>query len=586
MKLAARSLLLVGLTGCVARLDTAPPECEVTTDCNHGAGEICEEGRCWGDPPPGPFAIAIGVPAERFYDLAFTELSGVEIAADGWIPNLVVNNASFLEGRIEGRCDGCREGAGIAATVTVKRASTIPGGAELIRTTTIDGDDGTYPESFAIPLPPILSADEPPYQVTIEPATTGELFPGGPPPAAVLPPLRLVFGLGTLDGPQTIVVDASDVQVVTGTIVNSVGQGIGGMRVEARARLDLDTDKPLDRVSTIATTEPDGDFTLLVAGDDVGVVDVIASPPAGVIAPTLIGHDRFIGGGDELVLQMPSYPAATQITLPVVASDGAGNPVGVASARVQLTTTIGDPSGTEAVFTVIGMTDARGDFSAEVLAGSTTAARHYDARVYPGGESQYASRTDVDVQVGAQGGVLATVELARRSSLTGIVLDAQGQPVEGVRIEAEPAIDYLWTLDADAQVLWKERPVAFTQTQPDGAFTLWVDPGSEFLAARYDLVMVPPDFALVPRFTVRGVSGGEDIELETIVAPDGADVRGQVTDLAFLEVPAAEVTIYAAADDYGACIAPNAPEDCQPPATRLAVGQADDDGIVRLVLPR
>ena len=580
------SLALVSLTACidVGDVEHFPTECDDTSDCNSGAGEVCDDGVCWGDPPPAQYAFVVGPPGER-YDLVPTELTDVTIRADGLISDLVVAPAVTLHGRIEAECDGCRAGASIAATIHVRRAARFPGGPEYLSTTDSAALDAAG-DSFAIPVPPIGELD-PLYQVTILPSETEALFPDGPSPASVVPPLRMTVSLDELGYGLDVMMNADSVRTVAGQIVDSVGQGIPNMRVSALGRVD--PLRPLERVSTIATTNEEGWFALLLGEDSLDVVDVVATPPAGAVAPTLLAHDYFIGASqaEPLTMRMPNYPGAAHISVPVAYVDTNGTGNDVAGARVQLWTRIQDitdPS-VEAIFQVDGFTDESGRFEADVIAGTGSDPREYEARVVPPAAAIAATTLDV-IEVGESNAVLDTIELSQRSTLTGVLVDAQGKTIDGVTVSAVPSLYFLWSLEEDAQQRLTEREAPSNVTTPDGTFTIWVDPAVAGLPASYDLDCEPTEYSGVPRWTAAAIDGSASTDLGIVQLPDGAFVRGTVTDAQGMALPDAVVRVYEISSDFGVCIAENAPLNCQPPAILRASGRTDADGEVRLVLPR
>jgi len=144
-----------------------PPECASNSDC-HGAGEVCDQmdGLCYGDPPQSSYAVVVGPPADR-PDLVATELPSVIVAPDGWSSDLQMAWPANIHGRITAQCNGCRDGAAIPATITVRRPSLIAGGPEYLTTTTSVDDGTTGPgDSFGV-IVPTVGANDPAYQVTI-----------------------------------------------------------------------------------------------------------------------------------------------------------------------------------------------------------------------------------------------------------------------------------------------------------------------------------------------------------------------------------------------------------------------------------
>lgn len=575
------SLFLLALGACVDLTGGGePPECETTDDCNVAAGEVCDEGLCWGDPPAGVYAILVGPPAER-PDLAPTELVDVDVRADGWLDDLPVDPAVYLRGRIEADCDPCRADATIAASITVRRESRIPGGREFW-TSGASTADTPAGDSFSIPVPP-LGPDDPVYTVTIVPSDEIPLFDGGPTPAQLVPPLRLTVAATDLTDAIEVVLAADEIRTIQGRVVDGLGDGVAGYRVSARGRVD--PLRPLEPVSTIATTDAEGWFTLFLGPDALDVVDLEAVPPAGAVAPTLIAHDRFIGTQDPITLRIPLHGAPAEVTVPVVVTDTAGGESPVPVAQVELRTILDgvlDP-GVEAFFAVSGETDDEGVFTATVIGGTGLDPQEYEARIVPPPESLAASKIDV---VSVDGDETVPFFLGQRTTITGVLLDASGDAASAVTVTATPSLLFTWTLDEETQARLQQRTPPSTVTYADGAFTLWVDPSVAGQVASYDLACVPAEDARVPRWTFEGIDAAESIDLGERRLPDGAHVRGLVVDPAGEPVIGASVRIYEVDLDGSVCIAENAPAECQPPAILRATGRSDDRGLVHLVLPR
>src|SRR5262249_34698510 len=68
-----RIAALVLLAGCLEVPKAPGQECATNSDCNTAAGEVCDEGVCWGNPPTGMFAATVSPPAVR-EELVATEI--------------------------------------------------------------------------------------------------------------------------------------------------------------------------------------------------------------------------------------------------------------------------------------------------------------------------------------------------------------------------------------------------------------------------------------------------------------------------------------------------------------------------------
>lgn len=594
MKQLATAIAILG-TGCLELVGpVVQPECTTSAECNTGAGEVCDEGVCWGDPPAKQLAMVIGAPADRPW-LAAAERTEVEIRADGWMGELTPAAGVALRGRVEVACETCPTGMSIDATIEVRRASRILGGRDYLATVAsvagVASSSTVSDDSFTLVVPPV-GPDDPPYELRIVPSDLTPLYPDGPTPAAVVPPLRMTVTPEQLADGVDAVLEASALRAVSGRVVDAVGAGIPGMRVKAVGRTDAL--QPLERVSTLATTDGNGDFVLLLGVGALDVIDVIAQPPTSSM-PTLIARDQFIDATEGLgTLRMPSFPSMVHVTIPLIAADTAGNELPLENTRVQLTATIEDAvkSDVEAVFTVEARVDAGNKIEADLIPGQLGDPRDYVALITPDPDSP-AATTEQVIEIGENGGVQAGIELDHRASVTGVVLDYDGAPVEGLTVRAHPTLDFMWSLDEDAADALAERDPGAYVTNAGGGFVVWVDPAIDQYSASYDLECIPAEGALVPRATVEGVPVPMNVQIASgvdvgaVYLPDAALVRGLVVDPTTSEgVAGALVQIYEVDLTASACSVPNAPSDCQPPAKLLAEGRSDGDGQVRLVLGR
>jgi len=594
------AVALIPTAGCLELVGgPAAPECVETVDCNTGGGEVCDEGVCWGDPPAKHLAVVVGAPADRPW-LVTAEVPELEIGADGWMSDLVPEVGVALRGRVEVVCGGCPVGMSVGASIQVRRASRILGGPETLATVSsmggVPSSSTVSDDSFSIMVPPVGEGD-PQYEIRIEPDDDVPLYADGPTAAELVPPSRRTVTFDELASGIDAVLQVSTLRVVSGRIVDAVGAGIPDMRVSAVGRVD--PLQPLERVSTITRTNQDGDFVLLLGEDALDVIDVIATPPEPDM-PTLIAHDQFLDDEDLGSLRMPSFPSTMHVTIPLIANDPAGNPLPLENARVELRAVIEDAlpdPQVEAVFNLETVVEAGNKIEADVIPGQLGRPRVYALRITPSPESPAAS-TERLIEIGDSGAVQAAVELDARTAVSGVVVDYDGQAVEGLTVRARPALGFTWSLDDAARdTLAGLTPPSYV-TDASGGFIVWVDPAIDKYAASYDLECVPAEGAPVPRWTVSAVSVPEELQIAsgvdvgTVVLPDAAMVRGRVVDPTLeatdpmRTVAGALVQVYEVVESTTACAAANAPDDCQPPAVLLAAGRSDADGVIRLVLAR
>jgi len=588
---AATALLGAGLlAGCLPDVgQTAPPECQVEADCPV-AGQVCDEGLCWGGAPAGPYAALIGPPASSRGDLIATEVPELDIPDDGGFGDLLIQAPVTISGRVHLGCSAytltCDPTTTVAATITLQRPSRIPGGPLYVDSAT-SGAAMANGDSFSIDVPRLALGDDP-YTLTITPSDSDPIVPDGPTPAELAPPLTIqvdatdnVTGLDVALGEGTL-------RTVTGRVVDATGVGVEGVRVSAQGRFDAA--RPLERVSTVAVTDSYGIYTIFVAEAAYPIVDIVGHPTDNT-GLTLRLRDVPADQASQQVgdLRLPGIGSPIQVTLPVAGVTGAGQSAPVVGASVVVTTQLDDPAHPTQVttFQATGSTDAQGNATLSLIPAGTTL-RDYHVRVSPSPTSEFASVWDQVVQIGSGGGVLAQLVLPHRLAVTGTLLDADGAPATGVTMVAKPALRFTLALDTTTQgVISNLQPPSAT-TQEDGSFFVWVDPDLAGLAASYDLEAQPPAGARVPRWTFPDVSitdTSANVDKGDLTLPPGRHVRGRIVDRLGEVVSGSEVRIYEPLTDVSLCNIAGLSADCVLPAALRALDRSDDQGIVRLVLP-
>ena len=166
-----------------------------------------------------------------------------------------------------------------------------------------------------------------------------------------------------------------------------------------------------------------------------------------------------------------------------------------------------------------GLTDETGQASLSLFPGSTAALRLYDIAVVPPADSGYAT-TCLQMFPLATGGLLTTIVLAPRPSLTGSVVGADGSPAAGVVVQT--------TRTAGAQATacdaYASTPQMTATTAADGTFSLQVDVGT------YTFDFDPPAGTPYPRLTETGVVVAASGASHPVVLPPGAVVEGTLRD--------------------------------------------------------
>jgi hypothetical protein len=608
-----KPVILVGLAGAfiAACIDTSadegpvPPRlCEVDADCDRAAGEVCDQGICWGGPPAGvQFAALLVPPAERD-DLVPTEIpllslgTAGEAAELGFAPTVVLSGRVVIAGA---------QAPSVAAQIRINRASAIKGGPAYTRTLVAQPGLGPGEIAFAVSLPR-LADGEPGYDVRVLPDDGTLADPlGERAPADLAPPLKLGFaGVSDLQGVELVLGEPQQLKRVDGQVVDAAARGMAGMRVTALGRFTAEG--PLERASSRATTDDGGWFTLWVPRD---VVDdryeLVVRPPTGVVAPTLRQHNLELPDpdGDEPldlgVVVMPSFPASARYTLPVRAAAPAGGlgPVEGAEVRVSTTLLTGDgvaSGGLTAEYSTSGVTDASGSVSLELIPGGTRL-REYQVSVQPLASSSAAAIYGAPLAVGlpgVDGGVLSPVSLGFRVPVTGRVVSHAGVPVAGAAIAAAPYLAYRWGLDLERQAVLDDLHFPTATTDDNGRFAFWLDRTLLGQAAAYDIQIVPPPASLAPRWSVRGITlsaerGNEvGVDLGPLELPEAAFARARAVDAQGVPVSSAELKVYEIASDTSVCEGATLPDpdaECYPPPLLRQVTQTDPQGRAVLVLP-
>jgi hypothetical protein len=608
MKLAVLPTSIV-FAGCLTVPPPPPGTCKQTSDCP--SGEQCEESVCWGDPPTGQFAAALGPPSDRT-DLIPVELPTLAIPQDGQFGTLAFTTPATITGRVELSCpsggSNC-DTSSVGATMTIERASLFAGGPGF--TTAVSAKDGVArgTNSFTTSVPP-SSVNGPTYTITVlpdrgsndpQPPSTGTT------PAMIAPPVRLtnsdVAGLATLtagsDVDLTILLGKQGL-TVSGLLESSAvpAQPLSGYRVVALGRWDETS--PLTEVSTVAYVEDadQGAFSLTIGDNVYGTVQIEAIPYVpGVVAPTLTLPEVTPGdGATHLIAQPAELGNPLEIPIQVIGASGNGavGPIEGANVIVSASSTpTGMGAHATAALSVAATTDNNGMAYLSVLDGSLFAGG-YTLRVVPPAGSNLGVVFDAPVTASSQ---MQSVRLASRIALSGTVVDASGAPLANVSVTAVPSLRFQWTLDSDQLQFVGEIPPATVVTPSTGDFIVWVDPlvgsGSTAVWGGYDLQFEPPDASSIPQWQkqdieIPRVDGQTLLPLGSITIPDAANIHGTLLDELANVVSDGEVRVFQIATDLSLCNGqvPYAPMPCTIPATLLGQGTSDDQGITRLTLPR
>lgn len=587
------SLLRLGLLAVVASgaacLDVPSgeqPECESTSDCDHVNGEVCEEGVCWGNPPEGMFAAVVSPPGDR-KDLVAKELMQLGISRDGWITGLMLEKPVKLSGRIEELCEApmvCNRAA-LGATITVTRNSQFQGGPGF--KTVATSESGVDGPSFQLSLPRSRD-DDAAYIVTIVPDGRGlEPAVGGTTAAQLVPPMRVELA-AMADETRTFQLGGADLPAVDGTLQTSLGDGLSHYRVVALGQWEVGA--PMTEVSTVDYTGADGKFRLVLSRNLVGAIEIVARPYGDVLAPTLhLLNVSATESSARSLVQPPFLGNTTRVTVPIKGKDGSGLVAPVRGATVRVTASVGLPtSSTRASLIAEATTNEQGEVALELLDG-VTFRDTYKLEVVPPASARVGVVFDQPLSLDV---VQPPILLPDRVRIRGIVVDADGKPLAGVAVTARPALRFLWSLEDIPQAFLAAIPAATADTPASGEFVLFVDRTVAGLWGHYDLVFEPSVTSRAPAFVKSEVEIPRDdrksIDIEGgVQLPDAAFVHGVVTDINGEEVAEAEVKVFRISTSLALCgMVLNAPLSCPIPALIQGRGATDDDGTVRLTLPR
>lgn len=593
--MSARWLVPLSLLGaCIDVPDEIEPECKVTADCDTANGEVCEEGTCWGNPPPGPFAALVSPPVARQGDLVSREIAFDSLPADGFLGDLPFEEAALFSGTILPVCPPpsteCEE-TQRAAKIVVTRPSRFKGGPGFRQS--FDSDPKTG--AFTLVLPR-TTQDDVPYTITVLPeGRTNE--PSAVTTAQLVPPMRRGFVVLGSSSDNTLELGALAMQTVEGKIINSVGNGQEKYRVVALGRWDESS--PLTEVSTVDYTGADGTFSVRLSPDlpPDSLVELVARPYGNPLLPTLhmnVTTDSGTLAITNRTLVAPNVGSKVTVPFQIKGEAPGGEVAGVGGARVFVTGVIppAQPGATSATFFAEGTTNSDGVVELDLLDG-TTLASSYLVSVVPPPNAQVGVVFDRPVsQTDTQ------IRLPNRIALAGKVRDVTGEPLEGVQVTVRPSLRFQWSLDAAPQAFVAAIPAATAVTPKTGEYVVFVDPfvtdGVEDVWGYYDIAFEPTTSSRAPSWTELDVEIPRDTQLTSvplpeITLPDAAHIHGFVVDPNGAPVEGAELKVFQVLGPtiQELCLqVPHAPASCPIPADLLGRGAADGDGEVRLTLPR
>lgn len=575
---------------CLKVPDGPAAECEVTTDCDTAHGEVCEEGVCWGNPPPGPFAAVLSPPGERKNDLAPRELALAAIPDDGYLGDLALERPASYTGTVRAICPPpsteCEE-TQLGASIIVSRPSAFAGGPGFRQVVHSDPATG----AFALSLP-ATRPDDPAYTVTIVPDGRDD-EPSSVTTAQLVPPLRTELRVGETTTGNVLELGAFTLPTIEGKLVDALGNGLDRYRVVAFGRWDASS--PPTEVSTIDYTGADGTFALrlsqgLIEGS---TIEIVARPYGDPLRPTL--HLNVAASLDPILdrtLAAPDIGRKIRVPITIKGSAPGGEVAGVIGAQVTVTGVLPAAQfGKTAVSLVAeGVTDKNGMVELELADGAI--ASSYRIAVVPPANAPVGAVFDQPLALDA-----TELRLPNRIAVAGKVLTVDGTPLGDVQVTVRPSLRFQWSLDVAPQAFLASIPAATAVTPNTGEFVVFVDPlihdPSGDVFGSYDLAFEPTSTSNAPTYAALDLEIPRDttqsrVQVPEVRLPDAAHIHGRVTDPDGVVIEGAELKVFQTSP-IGAelCEAvPHAPASCPIPASLLGRGASDGAGLVRLTLPR
>lgn len=585
---------------CLASLGLAPaclevpdpdrPMCKTTADCD--AGELCDEGVCWGNPPAGMFAAVVSPPSQRSADLVSREVLALPISGDGWIEAVHLEGAVSFKGRLQAQCDVMMpcEGRMLGATITVTRPSVFQGGPGFRKVVTVGADADTFEINV-----PATRPDDPMYTITVVPDGRDAPGPGGS-LAQLVPPLQTRIAIPASASGNLLELGGPGLPRVTGSVTTAGGGPLAGYRVVALGRWE--PEQAPTEVSTVDFTGADGAYAIALSRGLVGDVELVARPFNLPPRPELrLGGIPAPLGAINKVLAVPGSTTGAERLVEIIVDhkDTGGEIAPVSGARVRIAGSVATGANASVRFAAEGTTNDAGVVRLTLL-DTEQLEESYRLSVIPPPSSKASALFAKPYAVQAS----TAQRLGTRIAITGAVHGADGHAMADVSVTARPSVRFLWNLEPGSQAFLGEIPTATVVTPDTGEFVLFVDHAltngtggqPSTVWGHYDLTFEPTKKARAPSWTRTGVELPRDAAQSTLALgpiglPDAAYVRGHVFDNENAHVEGAEVKLYQVQIDGALCLETRfEPQSCPIPPLLLGRAASDPDGVARLTLPR
>ena len=594
--------LSLALAGCLSVPTQQKPACKSNSDC--ATGEVCDVGVCYGNPPAGMFAAALGPPSDRS-DVVPTELPVLTIPQQGWLGDLVINQPVTFAGRVQAFCMAplaCTD-TSLPATVTVTRAASFPGGPGFHAV--VDAKDGVAAgdTSFMLALPRTQDADAD-YLVTIMPDGRGATPPnnGSTSPAELAPPVHMHLRATTDLPAMTITLGAADSPVLTGALTDAANHPLANYRVVALGRWEPNA-VPTE-VSTVDYTGTTGSYSITLASGIVGNVEIVATPyDPSVVLPSLHLPSVSPTSANKPLAAPATLGSPRPVQIAIKGVSGSGEIAPVAGARVVVHAAYA-PSiagATRADLEADVTTDNAGNADLTLLDGQAFAGGYTLTVIPPIGSTlgviynQMWTFGQTDSVCGMQtcpsGTSCSCIGLPARIAVRGTLKDTAGFPIANASVTATPSLRFAWSLAPGDQDFLTQIPAATSTTPDSGDFVVWVDPYLAGVWGHYDLSIEPASGADTPLWSVPDIeiprAGQPVLTLGDVTVPDAANIHGRITDPTGTPVEGGELRVFSLGVDQSLCTQVSyPPTGCVIPAQLVGHGASDSLGVVRLTLPR